>query len=531
VPTQAGDAALPGANARAIARWDFVPYHTITAPANVGVVAFHINGIERVSFSANGGPWVDVYEMKRNPQTGVWEYFVTVNPADFPDGLVEVRAVAYPTSGVPRGLQGPREGNERNGDHSMFLWTNANGTLKSTERWVSTTGSDTNDGLTAATAMRTIAKAAASIHVAQQGNAGGGFINMLPGEYSWSGSGVDQFGASVPNPVTTDRWLTVRRAPGSQGDVTFSSGMTAGALATKLLAVESLRFIGSSPNRAGSTPNGLIWIGNCELRGANTSDAVQFIDAGFVGGYMTQTSISQCVTGVNRAFLIRDVHISQIGKDAVTTVPMVLNSTASNILRPLGQTWHCDVLQYSKSAVPRSNVIIYGFKAFDNRSQGLIARDGEATTPVVWRDFAFVNFFDEFAQGSTHTAQWRISTDHMLIWNSSFIGGTFMLRGFENDGMPLNYSNLSIQGCVFTKISIGETIIPAIRASNNHFINSPVFGSAATLGNPLYISPATNDYRPGPGSPLLERLESALVPVDSDLKLVTEPSNIGSFEE
>jgi hypothetical protein len=527
-PAQVGLATETGNSARAIARWDFIPYRTVTSPTNIGVVAFHIGGIERVSFSANGGPWTDVYEMKRNPQTGVWEYFITLDPAEVGDGLVEIRAIAYPKNGKPRILQGPREGNERLGEHSMWVWTNASGSLPASERWVSATGSDLNDGLSAATPMRTVAKAAASIQAAQ-GNAGGGIINVLPGNYSWTGSGTDEFGASVPNPVTQTRWLTVRRAPGTIGDVTFTSGTSDGALATKLLAIEGLRFLQCNPSRAGSTPNGLIWIGNCDLQGSSTSDAVQFVDAGFVGGYLTQTRISNCVTGVNRAFLIRDVHIANIGKDAITSVPMILNSTARGIMRPAGQTWHCDVLQYSQSAQPRSNMIVYGLKAFDNRSQGLIARDGAATTPVVWSDIAFVNFFDEFAQGSTHTAQWRISTDHMLIWNCSFVGGPLLIRGYESDGMELNYSNISIRGCVFTKLTVGSNVIPAVTAVNNHFITTPVFGSGATLGDPLYRDPLANDYRPGPGSPLLDRLDEIVAPVDSDLKVVAEPANVGSF--
>jgi hypothetical protein len=376
--------------------------------------------------------------------------------------------------------------------------------------------------------MRTLAKAAASLQ-SLHGEVGGCFINLLPGNYAWTGAGYDEFGARVLDPVTQTRWLTVRRAPDTVGDVTFSSATSDGALATKLLAIEGLRFLQCQPSRAGSAPGGLIWIGNSELQGASTSDQIQFIDAGFEGGYLTQTRISKCVTAVNRAFLIRDVHIADIGKDAITTVPLILNSTVRGIVRPAGKTWHCDVLQYNPSASPRSNIIVYGLKAVDNRSQGLIARGGVSTAPIVWRDIAFVNFFDEFSQGSTHTAQWRVSTDHMLVWNCSFIGGTFLLRGYEDDGRELRYSNVSIVGSVFTKLSLSPNVISAVNAASNHFVTSPTFGVGATLGDPAYRDPIANDYRPSPNSPLLDRLDHVLSPVDSDLKVVVEPANVGSF--
>src|SRR6185295_19403114 len=44
-----------GSNCMAIARWDVVPMQTVSSPMPIGVVAFHINGIDRVEFSLNGG--------------------------------------------------------------------------------------------------------------------------------------------------------------------------------------------------------------------------------------------------------------------------------------------------------------------------------------------------------------------------------------------------------------------------------------------------------------------------------------------
>jgi hypothetical protein len=99
-PPAVGSQSAPGFDAKAIARWDVVPYQTFTSDFNVGVVAFHMNGIDRVDFSCNGGPWVTVREMQLNPQTNVWEYTARLRAADFAaDGPAEVRAIAYPVTG------------------------------------------------------------------------------------------------------------------------------------------------------------------------------------------------------------------------------------------------------------------------------------------------------------------------------------------------------------------------------------------------------------------------------------------------
>jgi hypothetical protein len=532
VPEQVGDANVTGGTAKAIARWDFIPYRTITSPTNIAVTAFHMGGIDRVSFSANGGAWVDVREMKRNPQSGVWEYFVTLDPADFADGKIEIRAIAWPTNGQPRALQGGVAGRERLGEYSMIVWNNRCGTLPAAQRWISPTGTDSNDGLSANAPMRTLAKAAASIHAAQGGDAGGGFINMLPGEYSWAGARKDEFGAAVVAPVTNERWLTVRRDPSSTGEVTVTSNDSDGAIATKLFAIEGLRFQSATPSRSGNTPNAILWIANCDLRGDHTADTRQWVDQGYVGGFLTQTRISNSANGVNRGLFVRDLHIENIGKDGLVQVPHVLSSSLKGLTRPAGVVWHCDVMQFAQNnpGNPNQNVIVYGFKAFDCRSQGLFARAAPAAGNPTWRDFAFVNYFSEFSQGSNHTAQWNVSVDHLVMWNSSLIGGVFMVRGYEGEAL-LSYKNVSIKNSVFTKLTLTAACAAVVDAARNHSITGPLWGLGATAGDPKFVSTATNDYRPRADSPLHGKVEDPMLPVDSNLNLVAHPANVGSFED
>lgn len=531
VPEQVGDANVTGGTAKAIARWDFIPYRTITSPTNIAVTAFHIGGIDRVSFSANGGAWVDVREMKRNPQTGVWEYFVTLDPADFEDGKIEIRAIAWPANGRPRALQGTIDGRERLGEYSMIVWNNRGGSLAAAERWVSPQGSDSNDGRSASTPMKTIAKAAAAIQAAHGGDAGGGFVNLLPGEYSWSGARKDEFGATLPQPLTADRWITVRSAPDATGAVVFRSDDASGALPATKLAVHGVKFVGARLARSGAA-DAVLWISNCDFEGLGTLDNPQWIDTSYAGAFATQTSFRNCAQGPDRGLLFRDVHLVNLGWDAFVGPRLMLNSTVQGIVRPEGQTWHCDILQYGQTQPddPNENVIVYGFQALDCRSQGFFARAMSVAGATTWRDFAFVNCFMEFAQGSTHTSQWMVSVDHLLILNSGFVGGTTMIRARDYERL-LVYTNVLMTNTVFTRIAVSGDISASLRARSNHFINGPTFGAPASAGDPRFVGAAQNDYRPAIGSPLREQVGNPTLRVDAALDVVSVPASIGPYCE
>lgn len=110
----------PGADAKAIARWDVVPYQTYDGLFEIGVVAFHINGIDRVEFLLDDGPPLAVHEMTLNPRTNVVEYWTSLDAARSPDGPVEIRAIVYPKTGVPRVLGA--DSWQPNGEYALRLF-------------------------------------------------------------------------------------------------------------------------------------------------------------------------------------------------------------------------------------------------------------------------------------------------------------------------------------------------------------------------------------------------------------------------
>ena len=72
-----------GADAKVIAHWNVVPYQAFSRPMTIGVVAFHINGIDRVEFQVNGKPVGSANEMTLNKRTNTNEYWFTLDPKNF----------------------------------------------------------------------------------------------------------------------------------------------------------------------------------------------------------------------------------------------------------------------------------------------------------------------------------------------------------------------------------------------------------------------------------------------------------------
>lgn len=117
-PNRVGNPNARGGKRIAIARWDVVPEQTFAGEFPIGVVAHHVYGIDYVEFQVEGGTPVRVSKSSINPRTRVNEYWTVLDADDFPDGRIEVRAVAYPRDGVPRKLE------------PLFLFANDGGSVK-----------------------------------------------------------------------------------------------------------------------------------------------------------------------------------------------------------------------------------------------------------------------------------------------------------------------------------------------------------------------------------------------------------------
>ncbi|MBX3352657.1 MAG: dockerin type I repeat-containing protein [Phycisphaeraceae bacterium] len=533
-PEMIGNPARPGADAKAIARWDVVPYQTISGQFTVGVVAFHMNGIDRVSFSANGGEWVDITEMTLNPRTDVYEYWVTVDAADFQDGLTEIRAVVYPkTAGIPRVLGGEiNSASLKNGEHSIFLSMNAGGTLPSPVRYVSGNGSDeTGDGSrdnpfrTPYFALQSIQRAAGN---SVSDACDGAIIYCLPGEYTWGP-------ATSPLPRTLNRWATVTPAPDVSRDDVIFNNYTGGGFRTRLITAKNIRTEGGmvfrSSNPSGSTDK-FLWVNNTEIVGPGRLVAdTPLLGHVWTGMWVTDTTVRDVRDACQHAIIARNVHASAISCDAFSMSPLVVNSSIHDIDNA-GTTNHPDILQF-KGSENIDNHIVYGLRATAIKAQGIFARGPERVDNI-----AFVNALlerDPELQTAGKASQWMdVATNHLLMIGVSMPNYTFSWRTSA-------LHNIYIRGSVFHKMNVGSTgtggsaIISDSWFRNNHFIDASSFGARvagldATTGDPKFVNALSKDFRPGPGSPLKSRVQNPLMRNDAQGVQRGATASVGAYE-
>jgi hypothetical protein len=130
-------------------------------------------------------------------------------------------------------------------------------------------------------------------------------------------------------------------------------------------------------------------------------------------------------------------------------------------------------------------------------------------------------------------SQWVRSTDHLLLWNVSIVSSAWNVLD-ETGGptfVPITISNLDVRDSTFQKLTWSSVNPPpAFVGDDNHFVTGSTYGTNATVGNPLFVDPANDDFRPGPGSPLAGRVANPLTPADAANVPRVAPSSVGGLE-
>ncbi|MDX2148539.1 MAG: hypothetical protein SFZ23_13555 [Planctomycetota bacterium] len=417
-PARVGTSEMVGHDAKVIARWTTVPLQTFSGNFRVGVLAFHMNGIDRVEFSVNGGPWQAVREKRLNPDSGVREYVAVLRGNTLPDGRAEVRAIAYPrNAGVPRVLAGDFNfPNARVGEHSMFVYSNARGTLPSPVRYVSPTGNDDAPG-TRERPMRTMARAAASIVASNSGVGDGGTVYLLPGEYV-------KERLYVP---TNERWFTIAGAPGQQRSEVTIRDTDLGSPRAPHLRLANFTGIDTTDSAflSGSgSPNRALWLDNLRLDGAS-----RHMRGGWRSSYTntvefaTNTDVSRRMEGLKKFTMVRGCSIATIQADSLGDNPLVINTVIRDVFADNSGA-HSDVYQWSPSEGV-DNHILYHIDARDDISaQGLFAGGGVNAPPLENIAISHVKINNQPAwhRSSRGVFQYSRRINHMVVEDSDFLG-------------------------------------------------------------------------------------------------------------
>jgi len=527
-PDPVGDIGEPGYDAKAIARWDVVPHQTFSGDFHIGVVAFHINGIDRVAFSVEGGPWTSVYHKQHNPRTGVYEYTTILRAKAFAEGPIEIRAVVFPkAAGVPRVLAGDEESSV-NGEHSLYLNADPDGLILANRevRWVSPTGNNVTGNGTEASPFASIRHAARQINTAQGGNADNGLIYLMEGDHPWAG---DSDGWQ--NPITEHAWITIAPAPGANPDnvvIETGTGDRLNAALVHISGVTVRRNLQSSFN-LNRLPK--IWFDGVTLEGSGPTDNINFVShTAWLGGIYTTDTILRNVRNGHKGGtrLERNAVRENLGEDAFFNAPLIINGFVDGIDTsgvPGGP--HPDVVQYHGV---RHNNILYGLHAVNCKAQGVFMRSSSNTPSS---DIAFVNVLVEMAPDA-YLNQILNPVNHLLLWNMTLANRPLRISNDPSGQTdPTILNNLSMKNNVFFDAwSFESSIGYNSTVSNNHFIQGTSAGNNYTTGEALFKNAANADYRPGDGSPLLARIdeESAVVPADALNRPLNFPAAIGALQ-
>ena len=542
-PDIAGSGA--GSDAKAIARWDVVPYQTVTSKIPVGVVAFHIAGIEGVDFSLNGGPWTRVTEMTQNPLTLVWEYSAWVDPAALPDGPLEVRAVVRPKKGLSRVLAGPLDEGDSakvRGEHSLFLYSNARGTLPSKSLWVDSAGGD--DATADGTSSRPFKNLYRAYEVASASGADVSGVTMYlqPGDYVWP--------ASWNGFKDNSRYVTVEGAPGqarTAARITFADPERNRGLDARRVCVRNLTVVSATLGNAGK---GMIWADGCELTGRGLTDYPWILPEPQwpLGIWLTKPVIRNLGFATGEFRFMRDYEIYDIGEDAIRDLSGFAINGSIHDMRYGKPSVHADVIQFFNGLGDKGqfeNVAMYGLKTRrvggkGEGVQGLFIRNYWSVPSH--EDLAFVNCDLEYAGNS----QILHSVNHLLIWHCNFMpspasdtGGSLLLADDPPDSPDTRLHNFSLRNSVLNYFSSNCSTEPRVAtppggeswADGNHVVRGPAVGTNVSSGSSLpslFTDWLRGEYEPSSGSLLKGRLSSLLVPADVNSRVRSIPDFVGA---
>lgn len=457
-PGPIGAAGLPGYDAKAIAQWDVVPNQNIEGKFHIGVVAFHMNAIDRVSFSVDNGPWVDVHKMQYNPRTLANEYTVTLDADLFGQGdEMEVRAVVYPKdAGQPRLLEPLK--------------------LRKAPR---------NVNVVRITSQTTIVEG-----IGQAGD-GGVVILNAPGRYTFGIANKSMF-SQFKHPVT------IKAADGlSRDNVIITQAEYDGHHNADMirphcvLHFDGVTFDYTTISRYfESTP----WFNDCVFVGQAEHERSPHLVRGKY--YVTNCLATDRVYGYTYATICRNSKITKIWGDALQGARLVVNCLIEDFDGTVNNH-HPDLYQIvgpsNADGPDPDNYIVYGLKA-----RGLKQVAAFFLEPTIYsgtsfqktlRNTAFVNIDvgftpsgDDADNPSGHISQLMSRFEHVLFKNIHLPDQMILLRNELPDthNQVFHAKNVLFDGCTLHPATYREFVEPAFKLpSGVEFRNS-------TLGSPNY---------------------------------------------
>jgi uncharacterized repeat protein (TIGR02543 family) len=409
-----------GLDATVLAKWDVVPYQTFTGTMNVGAVAFHVNDIDRVEFFVNGTLVGTEREMRMNLETGVVEYYVTLNASNYPDGQIQVTATAYPKAGPSRTLE------------PLLLYSNKNNTLSNEIRYVTNkeNSNDANDCRTEATACKTMLGAINSVYKSNtDGSKSVDGAEIRLGEGRWQlediPGGLTGDPWWIPSYYADSRWITITSIPGLDKNKVKITGSNLYGFQLKLVQLKNLSVVGNlQPGLANFTPS--IWFDKSNMY-YEDPDIIAKGCGGVFHGYgsnwksifYTDIYMDNVCDGPREAHIVRNVYNEHSGAGHSSGSGLVINYSVKTIYGsgnklPSGAItpdYHGDIYQF----LGNQDVILYGINTVPG---GIVSSRGIAGAE---NNVAMVDV-DIETSGWVYSACTPIN--NLIFKNSIFRGGS-----------------------------------------------------------------------------------------------------------
>ncbi|MEM9251692.1 MAG: hypothetical protein AAGB29_05020 [Planctomycetota bacterium] len=401
-----GDPLHAAYDTTAIALWDVVPMQEVTEPFEVGVVAAHIHGIDRVELILDGGSPIVLRDESKNPRTGEKEYWAVFDPSKVSDGIVTLRAIAYPNVGSPRAVD-------------LRLIANSNDSLFTGEVTVGDGG-----------AFPTLLEAVEAVKE-EIGSAEGVTFRLMPGRHDNAGIWA------LPDAGADRRWVTITGPEPGNGTATIEVrdgyGL-AGHLRFRHVTLDLID--GADLDTAGKFRANpwRIWFDEGSFVYGDPDRPFQgYLARGdFSGG---QWFTGARVQGVHKGFtanIVRDSVGQDIAEDAFHNPVLVLSTKIERVDRK-GTNMHPDVFYWNNR--PTDNVFIRDVDVTEADSQGLMLTG-------TMRNIAIHNVdITEHTGGGARVFRAYGKLSHVYIKNGRYDG--------PSEFREPDVSNFVIQGAVF----------------------------------------------------------------------------------
>jgi len=465
-----GPVSAAAAAKRPVARWDTVPDQIINDTFNVGVCAFHVDGV-KVEFRVNGGLVHTADDPTYNERTDVWEHWFALDPSAYADGPLSVDARAIPLDPGAPSYDLP----------TQTLYADSGGTLlPGTVKWVDSVGGNDVTGTgTEGNPYETIARAVANTPA-------GGTINLKAGSYS-----CDALGGGS----SRSYWTTIQAAPGVARDDVEVSGGRPGTQRLKWTKVTFwTNYTGGYHTiLVGENGTQSVWLDDCKAynkAGRWAASAITFGNR-YVS-YVTGGITTEMADGPGGS-IIRNHTLYRITSDAFTgSSRLVVNCECIDI-DPGTTGAHPDFHQsYSPAPNWCEDVILYNVSGYKCLSQGLFGHR--------LRNSAFVNLPFERTTNTVMYSQYSEEMVNVLFLHINIINQTWLWRG-TGDG-AYDADEVKVYNSIFGSMSLYEDASDAgLEIDRCHFSGSNSMGTNKTLGDPQYvdhhdplIDPSDRDY-------------------------------------